>query len=156
MGKPGTIHYKCEHCGIALEAAWGLAGKRDTCVDCHQPVDVPLLRAGGWLLLPAFAMALAPVRFLIDILAGVCTWSDVVMMLVWLLVAITFFRAWKSAPIAMIWLLVFNVVWTVFVGIISEASSQDFAPVFIGKSLAAVIWIPYFLKSKRVKATFVR
>jgi asparagine N-glycosylation enzyme membrane subunit Stt3 len=136
--------------------------------------------------LPAVGLLLTPFRYLIDVsdfaywfdadlisgpgfsvaaLLGFQLIFNIVIVVLWGLLTWSFFRRRSSVPvlfvvyIAIIFL--FVVVDTALTdqliperlaGPDSEGSPEVVIPVFIG----AAIWIPYFLKSERVKRVFIR
>ena len=74
---------------------------------------------------------------------------------------VLFFRRRRSFPKFMIFLCLMNLVWEVFLGLVSrqiptvdDDSSNWYFVDAIGAALACAIWIPYFKLSKRVRATF--
>ena len=194
---------KCPACGLMQMSG-------PTCKSCSRPLGGPAPRPsppqyltiagpvqqhekiGGWLILLAIGLILAPLRVLVFLgkdfvpIFTTKTWSvlttpgtgayhplwapilmfegvgNTALIVFSVIVAIYFFQKRRIVPKLMIALLLANVF---FVGtdyfvanLIPAVGSQkdvesmgEFARVVI----ACVIWVPYFLVSKRVKATFV-
>ena len=135
---------------------------------------------GGWLILPAIGIAVAPVWFAMNVLDYFPEFKQLqtgtlfhtmtmVEILAWIgfailaaLTAVQFFTRRKSAPKLYRALLVGQLLFVV--GAYWVAAILFDAPMFeidagiaIGKWLVAcLIWIPYFLYSERVRNTFVR
>lgn len=147
---------------------------------------------GGWLLLPALAMILSPLRIGFDFyqtfvpflkpsvwfvllrpgtpfhnppLAALLTWEIVANIAffaftVWL--AVLFFKKRKTVPkLYIYWLLLscaLQIADLVFSSFVPLAADQNHANAFAELAKAAIgaaIWMPYFLRSKRVRNTFV-
>jgi hypothetical protein len=85
------------------------------------------------------------------------------LLLAWIFIAVLFFSKKKVFPKCYIGILLFTLIF-VFIDVLAIASVLPNEPVFdvettrnLSSSLiACVIWVPYMLVSKRVKATFVR
>ena len=134
-------------------------------------------RLAGWLALPAVGLFLtvvaailgfheavsdSPSRF--NMAVAPASRFDIAVAAVWLtfvlFVAWSFFRRKRRAPILVILLLGINVVITMVTAHASPSAARgvdltEYSGLFRA-SLVAGIWIPYFLKSRRVKLTFVR
>ncbi len=142
---------------------------------------------GGWLVLPAIGLVIAPVRIVVGIVQAVSsfdTWqfrtvesrfpqlATAVRLEVWLdalglvfiaVAAIAFFGKKPAAPKLMVALLLYNVLKSLVLTLIVGPAMKDLpteatAPLLtalVGTLVGALVWIPYFLTSRRVKATFV-
>jgi Protein of unknown function (DUF2569)/GYF domain 2 len=138
---------------------------------------------GGWLALLGFGLAVAPFKSLINIakewgeldtslvqhfpvaMRGVLV-IEIAYLLLWVCAAILFFKHSRKFPRFLIWLLIaaifeslVAVVW-LKLNLPSTANiSSFFVPEVVAQMIvqviAALLWIPYILKSKRVANTFV-
>jgi hypothetical protein len=148
-------------------------------IEVPQPVSDPQLAGiGGWLILPAIGLVIGPVLGAGMLVFALGLYSDVAAagfgglyafellvqagLLVFVIFTATrFFGRKRSAPPTIIALLITGVVLTAVLLLIElSAGAEEFA-VESGKQLVrdvvgAAVWIPYFRKSKRVRATFVR
>src|SRR5262249_13163714 len=121
-----------------------------------ESLRAPAPRIGGWLIIPGLGMAFGPFYLAGTLLTVLMTGEGFQLLVVLFLAAllaffvfaaIAFFRRLSIAPKLIIALYVLN-----FLGQLSGPADpvrRVFAVVWVG------IWIPYFLVSKRVKATFV-
>jgi hypothetical protein len=146
----------------------------------------------GWLILPALAMIISPLRILYECyhsflpvlkpslwfamlstkstfynppLALLLTWeivANVAMFAFTIWLAFLFFKKQKSVPrLYITWLVlgivlqIADLVFSSFVPLVVEQQNGDAYKELIKSVVAAAIWIPYFLQSKRVKNTFV-
>jgi hypothetical protein len=142
-----------------------------------EGVDPKLVGIGGWLILPAIGLVLGGVLSVVglaisvanyewlvdqgyDAYFGVSICIDFGMFIFLLVAAVLFFGKKRSAPGAMIGLMVANIVSSIIVTTVAFGTHEEQLVLLSAKSLAsgivsAAIWIPYFCVSKRVKATFV-
>ena len=121
----------------------------------------------GWLLLPAIGLALSPIIAVVVIIVDLRSLPRIRDIYVEAVragifrngvlgafasyAAYCFFRKKENAPQIIIWLLFASVGLSVA---LMWQYGEIFAKSFIIAAIQAVIWIPYFLTSKRVKATF--
>jgi hypothetical protein len=174
----------CAHCGApvpaplekpvqqATEPAPSLAPTFSTRSDLEG--------IGGWLILVAIGLALTPLRSVSGItttlnvlygsryqltlsahpaLAGLILF-EAITNTVYLAALVTlnflFYQKKKAFPTGMIVFLSAQVIITVFDHLAALHFGSDTSPTAVwGNFAAAAIWIPYYLLSKRVKATFV-
>ena len=137
----------------------------------------PLAGIRGWLILPAIGFVIGPVGQLFGIIGLVNLSADfrragaggelltmtvlnIGLLIYMVAVAVAFFRKRRRAPAACMRLLLLLVVLNFVVGVIARHAgalgiAQLQVGVFLVSVLQAIIWIPYFKWSKRVKATFV-
>lgn len=130
----------------------------------------------GWLLIPAIGLILSPIKssFLLvwsfkqlqlnapELLDNLLVWSlfviDIFMIVFTLIVAVLFFSKKHIAVSAIISLMSLSIVFTFVQSVINIQLFQEFDYSFVQPVMHALvyalIWIPYFLKSKRVKNTF--
>ena len=127
----------------------------------------PISGIAGWLLLPAIGLVLGPVIAVIVIIVDVRSlpntpdryltavraniFKAAVLGAFSLYAANSFFRRKKGTSHIMIWWMVANVLLSVMM---IWNYGEIFVKSFIFAMIQAAIWIPYFLVSKRVKATF--
>lgn len=131
----------------------------------------------GWLILPAIGCVLGPVIGVLSLIVSLALFSDVAdagyggifsleilvgFGFLWfhVCVAIRFFGKRRNAPSMFITLLIASIVVTGLLLVIEiGAGAEQFAiqnvKGLLRSLVGAAIWIPYFKKSKRVKATFV-
>ncbi len=122
----------------------------------HEPYGI-----GGWLLVPTLGLLVGIPMTIYEVVKSLGSGSPGEIAVVGgaaLVIGITtvaFFQKRRWAPGAFIALLALNVLFafvpvTLAGGTVSRGDARD-----LGRSaIAAVVWIPYFLVSKRVKATF--
>ena len=135
------------------------------------------LAIGGWLTFPAIGLILGPIIIIVSFIISVGLFEDVVDagfggifvlnllaeagMLVFIIYAATrFFGKKSNAPTAMITLYIVQLVASAICLAINLSAEAEMFAAEDAKALAigligAVIWIPYFRVSKRVKRTFV-
>jgi hypothetical protein len=124
-------------------------------------------RLAGWLFLPSLGLVLGVATAILNLVNVIADSGGVAEKVIaggWiafvLLVAWFFFRRYRRAPALFIALLIVNLLMVslAFLGAGRAASrrEQNEELELLRAVCVAVIWIPYFLKSRRVKMTFVR
>lgn len=131
----------------------------------------------GWLLIPAIGLVLAPIKsaamlyfgvnmvqnFSPELLDDLRFWIigliDIVAIIATIIIAVLFFKKLIFAKKAIIGLLAAMIIATSIQGVLNmsifgEGDFDIFKPV-LHTLVFGSIWIPYFLKSKRVENTFV-
>lgn len=131
-------------------------------------IDPGLVGIGGWLIIPAIGLALSAIGGIVSWIKNFGLYSDfagaglVVEYLVWCLLelsllvflvytSVLFFGKKRHAPLSIITLMLAAFGFS----LISFAIDLGSGITVIGSFIHAAIWIPYFLISVRVKATFV-
>ena len=143
----------------------------------REGVDPRLVGIGGWLVLPAIGLILAPIIEVVSLIIAIGLFEDVSdagyggiflfniivefgLLILIVYAAICFFGKKAITPTVMITLYVVQVIASgvcLVLALMAEAESfaiEDGKALFRGL-IGAAIWIPYFSVSKRVKATFV-
>ena len=122
-------------------------------------------KLAGWLFLPALGLVLGVVVSVLGLvlaMAESASSGEVAVEAGWiafvLLVAWFFFRRHRRAPALYIALLTINlgVASLAFLAGGGNSSRREHEIDLLRAIIIAVIWIPYFLRSRRVKLTFVR
>jgi len=165
---------------VARKAFWsaksGDLGMSGTSA-ASEAVDPRMVGIGGWLILPAIGLVLGGIMSVVGLIACVGMFEGVadagyggyfalsicvqIGLLIFLLVAaIRFFGKKRSAPATMIGLMIANLVSSLLLMLFAFGmDAEEFAVAdiknFATGLVSSAIWIPYFLTSKRVKATFV-
>jgi len=180
--RKATINLKCPTCGAVMSAPImpppilhdGVkVGQTATCSACKGVSLVGIQRFGGWLLLPAaFGLVLGPLESIANLLFAVADYGLAGLSVPWLLlqiglfmflvcVAVLFFMKNPYAPKLMVALFLANLAfvllaWATGAVFLATPLNEEGGP-GIGRVLVgAAVWIPYFLVSRRVKATFGR
>ena len=136
-------------------------------IACGTTLPVPPpVRIGGWLIIPAIGMVLAPVRGLTTIATALIATAlehveigptfvlVIAQFPIVLYLAVMFFQRRAVVPNFIIGALGFFAFNAIF-EFLDWGSARDL-PRVLAASVNAAIWIPYFIISKRVKQTFVR
>ena len=133
---------------------------------------------GGWLIIPAIGLVLSPIKSLTMLIMGIKMiqsftpellsdarlWIsgliDVTLIIATLVVTVFFFKKRRIAVQAIIGLMAASIVASAIqtflnMSMIGEVDSDTIKPI-VHACVFGAIWIPYFLKSKRVKNTFVK
>ncbi len=130
----------------------------------------------GWLIVPAIGLVLAPIKATITFFMGISMiqsfapelisdpklWLsgsiDILMIIAGIIVAFFFFKKRRSAIKFTIYLMIASILANLIQAflIASMFNEMDYETIkpFIHASVYGAIWIPYFVKSKRVKNTF--
>lgn len=163
----------CPNCGTAVVVYPGVAEASPTTAPIFKPYEdlIDLKGIGGWLILPAIGLVLTPlvnlgVIFALDIPAlNVGRYQnlisfEIIMNLVIgaaaVCLCILFFKKKAILPRCMVYYLVGNFLLNLLDYFLAQGEGLSPDPSDLGRSIiAAAIWIPYFLNSRRVKATFV-
>lgn len=145
--------------------------------DREESVDPALVGIGGWLILPALGLVLGPIFSIVMLVmalpmypqveaagfGGLFTLEilvDAALIVFMLYAASRFFPKKADAPAVMIALYIAApVVLAVMLAIETSEGAAFFAEEsqkhLVRSIIGAMIWVPYFRVSKRVKATFV-
>ena len=166
---------KCPLCGAGKMALRELADidQATEQTKAGEPAtDQRLAGIGGWLILPAIGLVIGPIITIIALLlrGGVVVADGVLyalalpveMALLFFLIyaATRFFGKRKDAPSILIALMIARLV-VIVVFLVAESTfgaeevAKEGLTSLIFDIIGAAIWIPYFMVSKRVKATFV-
>ncbi len=131
----------------------------------------------GWLIIPAIGLVLGPISSLAALIMGinmiqsfapelhgvVRLWLsgliDVAMIIATIVVAVFFFKKRRIAVHAIVGLMAASIIVSTIqtflnVSMFGEVDSDTIEPI-VHACVFGAVWIPYFLKSKRVKNTFV-
>lgn len=133
---------------------------------------------GGWLILPAFGLVLGAALGVVMLVYGLSLYSDVAaagyggvyglellvqfgMLVFMAYAAVRFFGKKRNAPSVIIIFLITTIVsagvlLAVELGAGVEALAIESGKQLVRSGIAAAVWIPYFKKSRRVKATFIQ
>lgn len=180
----GVEFWECNCCGAPIleniitcpECGQNLEGEVEK--DEEQPeVDPKLVGIGGWLILTAIGFVLGTIIGVVGLIIALSLFSDVAdagygglyalellvdlgLLAFMIYVATRFFGKKSNAPSTIIALLIASVVTSGLLLLIELGAGAEVFAIESGKHLvqsiiSAAIWIPYFRKSKRVKATFV-
>ena len=117
---------------------------------------------GGWLILPIIGLFISVPILLYDLLSvnaiyefnfyiGLLSLLDIILLVLVVIALFSIFNKKKYAPKIMISFYTANIMIQLVIAFLIEDFSGIIAPIIGG-----AIWIPYFIKSKRVKNTFVR
>ena len=117
---------------------------------------------GGWLILPIIGLFISILVLLSDLSTVLSTYEmsgyiafvcllDIVWLSLAIISLVMIFRKKSSTPQWVIGFYITSIVLTTFVAIISG----DYYSRLPAQIIGSIIWISYFLKSKRVKNTFV-
>jgi hypothetical protein len=124
---------------------------------------------GGWLIVPAVGLVLLPI---VKLIAWIEAWPDFInaarddpgwwllaildfsLILAVILVAVLFFQKRPVAVAAVVAFLLANIVINFLEAMFTQVTAETIWPAFCA-SIYAIILIPYFLRSKRVKNTFI-
>ena len=122
------------------------------------------LSIGGWLILPAIGMVLGPISTIVGLVAVLSSSGSngnvveivrsVIMLLFQLYVSINFFAKKISVPNMVIALIVVSL-GVRFMNYKMNIGDPVYLKPLIAGVIGALIWIPYFKVSERVKRTFV-
>jgi hypothetical protein len=163
----------CPNCGTAVAVYPGVAEAAPTTVPIFKTIQdrSDLNGIGGWLILPAIGLVLTPivnlgVIFGIDIpalntgryqnLISLEIIMNLVIGAAAVCLCILFFKKKAILPRCMVYYLVGNFILNLLDYFLAQGENLSPDPSDLGRSIiAAAIWIPYFLSSRRVKATFV-
>ncbi|MBN2590464.1 MAG: DUF2569 family protein [Sedimentisphaerales bacterium] len=139
-------------------------------------VNPHLVGIGGWLILPAIGLILGTILSVVGLIivftqsediydeyGGIFILNitfDIIMTILIFFATIVFFGKKSYVPTMMIYLMIFNIVICGLLLAINISQDAEIFAIEYAKGLAkgiisSFIWIPYFLVSKRVKATFV-
>jgi len=129
---------------------------------------------GGWLMIPAIGLVLGPIRSTTDLYRALTMIQifapemtddpyfvltlliDVAMIVAGIVVAVLFFQKRRVAVRAIIGLMIASILANLVQVQLCQAMFEEVDPKpTIGACVRGAIWIPYFLKSKRVRNTFV-
>lgn len=165
----------CEKCGVFLEDIEKVVLPEATEDDFDNEKAEPS-GIGGWLIIPAIGLILAPIKAAVTLFLGIITiqnftpeltgdprlWLigliDAALIIACIVVAVLFFRERRIAVPAFIGLMATVVIAAAVqvalgISLFGEADA-DAGKAILGPCVYAAIWIPYFLLSKRVKNTF--
>ena len=171
---------ECVQCGAAIEQGTTYTQRDVSVWPSFVEPPVPARKFGGSLILVALGLAISPLRHLDHLFTNLMfLWSsryqailaamptlpgiilyeaitNTIFVAAMIGLNVLFYRKRKSFPSLMIMYLVGQIVPVA----IDALLVQGFKPaaglaVFIGSILPAIILIPYYLRSKRVKLTFV-
>jgi uncharacterized membrane protein HdeD (DUF308 family) len=160
----------CKKCGAKLESDAKFCDNCGTAIGTHKPMATPAISnettdstknknlngLEGWLIIVGLGMLASGVEVFMNLFSGQGSTTDAIniILLVFIVyVAYLFFKRSHRFPKYFIIYLSAFAVLAVIAGIVTnwQDSSTLADPI-----VAAAIWIPYTLVSKRVKSTFVR
>jgi len=141
-----------------------LVGHKATCPSCGETSLVGIAGLGGWLILPAIGRVLTPLwsaYYLIIAAASDRLGSPpesflslaigFVFIAFQIYVSVMFFMKKPYAPVLVITSLLANLALALLAAAVGGSGGWA-----AGAVVTAAVWVPYFLVSKRVKATFGR
>jgi len=142
----------------------------------NQKQQTELRGISGWLIIPAINFVFAPIKATITFFMGISMiqsfvpeltsdprlWLsgsiDILMIIAIIIVAFLFFKKRRSAIKFIIWLMVASILVSLIQAFLHASMFNEMDDKTIGSfihaSVIGAIWIPYFIKSKRVKNTF--
>ncbi len=144
-------------------------------------IDKRISGIRGWLVLPAIGMIISPIFGVISFIFESKTFAEMVnygfaayvftqyilntaILIYGCIAAVRFFKKQKDAPITIIKLLIARVITSLVIFIVGAVTMGVNTKIilsllktnnFMAFAVAAIIWVNYFKKSKRVEATFV-
>jgi hypothetical protein len=148
---------------------------QDKTNESTAPVNPELVGIGGWLVFPAISLVVGPLAvgyYFIKLLklfsavfkAGfggsyaLILFLEAGLLAFMIYVSTCFFRKKRNTPFVITILMIASLVFLGLVIIINESlgvGDHDYTQI-VSSGISSIIWISYFWKSKRVKATFVK
>ena len=117
---------------------------------------------GGWLILPIIGLFISIPILLYDLLSanavyefnfymGILSFLDIALLILVVIALFSIFNKKRYAPQIMISFYVANLIIQLVISYLVDDYEGILSPI-----IGCVVWIPYFLYSKRVKNTFVK